>query len=355
MTRVRDRENCGIQTPSYTTTPATFVAVMAAAATFSRPKVGVGVFVRSPSHPDCILLGKRRNIYGDGTNALPGGHLEGGESWADCAAREVLEETGLVVTNLCHGTVINAVDAATNYHYVVIFMIADAAPGAEPENLEPSKCEGWSWHRWGTPLPTPVFRTLADCLATGFDPLVDVDAGRLLHSPDDTPPPYCCCILHERSSGRLFVEQRSADAAVAAGKLTCFGGKREPDEAPTACIERELREELGPRWAQGGSRKRARAEADEEIDAPVPSLRRAVDLYVDGALIAWFYEAAAPEADAELHFEAGRSGVWLQSSWFDATPPPAAKLEQVSPWHLCVLRAWRRGERRADYITPKPL
>lgn len=50
------------------------------------------------------------------------------------------------------------------------------------------------------------------------------------------------------------MEQRSAVAKVAAGRLTCFGGKRELDEPALACIERELVEELGRDWA---SRPRA--------------------------------------------------------------------------------------------------
>jgi len=41
------------------------------------PKVGVGVMVVKGSH---VLIGKRRSSIGDGTFALPGGHLDFGTS-----------------------------------------------------------------------------------------------------------------------------------------------------------------------------------------------------------------------------------------------------------------------------------
>ena len=138
-------------------------------------------------------------------------------------------------------------------------------------------------------------------------------------------PPYCCAILTGSGSPpQIFVEQRGADAAVAARRLTCFGGKREPGgESPLDCIVRECREEMG--WA------------------PRPQqLRRMCDLFVDGHNVAWFYEAQGPcaEASAKLVFEPGRGGVWVD-----------AHDERISLWHATVLRAWEAGQPRADHIS----
>jgi 8-oxo-dGTP diphosphatase len=56
-----------------------------------------------------------------GTMQCPGGHLEHGESFAETAAREVLEETGLVVGNIKFLTATNDV-FPEGKHYVTIFV-----------------------------------------------------------------------------------------------------------------------------------------------------------------------------------------------------------------------------------------
>lgn len=119
------------------------------------PKVGVGVLVIKDSK---ILLGKRRNSHGSGAWAPPGGHLEFGESFEDCAKREVLEETGLKVLSIRNFGFTNDVFVRENKHYVTIFMLVDSFMG-EPQVLEPQKCEGWSWFDLDS-LPEPLFTSL---------------------------------------------------------------------------------------------------------------------------------------------------------------------------------------------------
>jgi 8-oxo-dGTP diphosphatase len=66
-----------------------------------------------------FLLHQRRNAHGDGTWAPPGGHLEFGESWEECAAREVFEETGMRIKNTRLITVSNDVFEAEHKHYII--------------------------------------------------------------------------------------------------------------------------------------------------------------------------------------------------------------------------------------------
>ncbi|GAW02559.1 nudix hydrolase 1 [Lentinula edodes] len=111
------------------------------------PKVGVGVFVLNKEGK--FVLGKRKGSHGHGTWALPGGHLEAGESFEDCAAREVLEETNLKIKNIRFLTATNDVMVAENKHYVTIWVACEMVDNqAVAENLEPEKCEVWEWVTW---------------------------------------------------------------------------------------------------------------------------------------------------------------------------------------------------------------
>ena len=64
-----------------------------------------------------------------GTHALPGGHLELNESFAACAAREVLEETGIVVDHIRFLTATNDIMHQEKKHYVTIFVGASLQDG----------------------------------------------------------------------------------------------------------------------------------------------------------------------------------------------------------------------------------
>jgi len=110
-------------------------------------RVGVAVIVRRPDGR--ILLGERLGSHGAGKVAFPGGHLEHGESFEECAVREVAEETGIAIgTTPRHVATTNDVMTMDRKHYVTMFMLAELAKNVEPQNLEPHKCKGWSWVSW---------------------------------------------------------------------------------------------------------------------------------------------------------------------------------------------------------------
>lgn len=135
------------------------------------PRIGVGVIVM---RSELLLLGKRRGSHGAGTWALPGGHLEFGESIEECAIREVREETGLELDEVTLGPYTNTVFAAEGKHYVTLFVLSRSAAG-EPVVREPAKCAEWRWFGWYA-LPAPLFAPLAALYGSGFVPLSRCDA-----------------------------------------------------------------------------------------------------------------------------------------------------------------------------------
>ena len=113
-------------------------------------KLGVGVLV---VRDDKVLLGKRCGKHMPGFYAAPGGHLETGETFAECAKREVLEETGLNISTIKFLMIGNY--EFNSAHYVDVDMVAHCEEG-EPTVLEPDKVQDWQWYSFDN-LPSPMF------------------------------------------------------------------------------------------------------------------------------------------------------------------------------------------------------
>jgi 8-oxo-dGTP diphosphatase len=124
-----------------------------------RPKVGVGVFVKRNGK---ILVGKRKGAHGEGTWALPGGHLEPGESFEECCKREVLEETGLTINNISPVVFTNDIFCDQGLHYITLFFKGEYESG-EAIVAEPRHCEEWRWVSLEH-IPRPIFLPLRNAL-----------------------------------------------------------------------------------------------------------------------------------------------------------------------------------------------
>ncbi|KAM0329500.1 hypothetical protein ACHAQA_004809 [Verticillium albo-atrum] len=133
----------------------------------SAPRVGVAAIVTNAQGQ--VVCGKRKGSHGADTWQLPGGHLEYGESFVECAQRETLEETGLRVRGVKVVAVGNDVFEAAKKHYITIFVqcvMEDAT--ATPQAMEREKCSAWFWKSWDE------LRQLQDSGENLFLPLVNL-------------------------------------------------------------------------------------------------------------------------------------------------------------------------------------
>lgn len=118
-------------------------------ASFTPPNVHVGV--------GCIVMRDGLTLMVKnhaGYWSTPGGHLDFGESPADCAARETLEETGVRVSNVRFVAITNDVMTERGRHYVTIWMRGEPA-SCEVDTQDLAEI---AEARWCDPsdLPSPV-------------------------------------------------------------------------------------------------------------------------------------------------------------------------------------------------------
>jgi 8-oxo-dGTP diphosphatase len=116
-----------------------------------RPQVGVGVLIFKDNR---VLLAKRKGSHGEGEYAFPGGHLEFGESFANCAIRETREEAGIEISDIGFQYLANIMKYGGK-QYVHIGLTAKWLSG-EPQVLEPNKSEAWGWYPVDR-APEPLF------------------------------------------------------------------------------------------------------------------------------------------------------------------------------------------------------
>lgn len=102
-------------------------------------KVGCEIFI---IENEKVLLGKRKNCYGEGTWALPGGHLEQGESIGGCVIRELKEELGICALEFKLVSLSDFINERG--HYVHISFLLEKFSG-EIQNMEPDRCYEWKY------------------------------------------------------------------------------------------------------------------------------------------------------------------------------------------------------------------
>ena len=135
-------------------------------------KAGFGVLIMKDNK---ILLGKRHDdpekassdLHGEGTWTMPGGKMDFGETFEFGAAREVLEETGLVINKEKLQVVSVTNDVAGDAHYITIGFLAPEVEG-EPQVLEPDEITEWKWFALDE-LPSPMYKSSEKLLNNYLD------------------------------------------------------------------------------------------------------------------------------------------------------------------------------------------
>lgn len=106
-------------------------------------KIGCEAFIRKDSS---ILLGLRKNCFGEGTWGLPGGHLEFQEKIIEAVHRELIEEIGVdfPINDIFLTTIVDDIDKNSDRHYIHCSFEVKY-DGQEIKLMEPDKCSEWKF------------------------------------------------------------------------------------------------------------------------------------------------------------------------------------------------------------------
>jgi ADP-ribose pyrophosphatase YjhB (NUDIX family) len=130
-----------------------------------QPRVGVAVLVMRDGK---FLMGQRRGSHGEGTWSAPGGWVDYGETYQQAAEREVLEETGMHVTNVRFVGITNNIFTDNPIHSLTVWQTCEWLSG-EPTITEPDKFIDQTWATLES-LPAPLFLPWEELLKSEFVP-----------------------------------------------------------------------------------------------------------------------------------------------------------------------------------------
>ena len=112
---------------------------------------------------DQVLLLRRFNTgFRDGEYSVPAGHLEGGETVMEAAAREGAEEASVKIqlNDMTFSTVMHRIEGEERVDF---FVVVNQWEG-EPFNAEPDKCDELCWVDVNA-LPTNIIPYVKQALA----------------------------------------------------------------------------------------------------------------------------------------------------------------------------------------------
>jgi 8-oxo-dGTP diphosphatase len=127
-------------------------------------RAGVGVLlVREESGVRKVLLGHRHEdpekassaLNGAGTWTCPGGKMDFGDGFEEGAARELLEETGIVVEPSDFSFASLSNERVPTAQFVTTCWLATKFTG-EPRVMEPDEITEWAWFDINN-LPEPMY------------------------------------------------------------------------------------------------------------------------------------------------------------------------------------------------------
>lgn len=118
----------------------------------NRPSVGVATVVIKDGK---ILIGKDAR-KGDAVFGVPGGHWESGETLKECAAREVLEESGVSCSDVQLISIYDFYREDKGKSYVTIGMKANYLSGDLTDLHEEGRLD-WNWYLTDDALKLNLF------------------------------------------------------------------------------------------------------------------------------------------------------------------------------------------------------